>query len=65
MKAEQEMYKKYVSKIKFSKFFVSIVMRKNFWNTNFFQENIIQPPKYFFPIVLNTKNGIYMEVSQA
>ena len=39
-----QLYKKYFPKIEFSKFFVTIVMRKNFLDHKFFQENIIQPP---------------------
>ena len=56
---------KYFSKTDISKFFILLLMRKKILNTNFFKQILYNPPKYFFPFVLNTKNGIYIEVSQA
>ena len=38
-------------------------MRKKFLEHKFFQKNIIQPPKTFFPIVVNTKRNNYSRLS--
>ena len=38
---------------------------KKFFGSFFFKKILYNPPKQYSPIVLNTKNGIYKEVSQA
>ena len=42
------------------KIFCNILTHKKLWNANFY--TFLQPPKFYFGMILNTKNGNYMSI---
>ena len=54
--------KKYLRKLNFWKFSISFLQKKIFSNAKFFKFFLYNPPKFFFPVVVNIKNDNYMKV---